>query len=339
MSRMRRCLPLLLAVLALPCVGLAQDWSGSSLRGARVLRLPAGYRLDVIATGFRLPQDLAVESASAVWLLSQADGAGGAGSLVRVPLDGPAPVDAASLPVISIPFSPGPARFRVGSLARHPGTGDLYVAEQSGRHLFRVKPAGEVVLYARGLERLAETRAVAFDPAGRLVVLDFTGAPMIADASPGNLRELFGGGESGPVLYRLHVSEEPVALPRNVEALAPFFTAKRARLPRWVGVFALSTGDLVLGDSGGRIDRLRPDGTVVLAAGRSAARVVAAGVHGEMYGVDTLGGRIVRVLSDGAVEEFVQGLVRPTALAVLPDGSLIVAGDTGRLLRLRPGGE
>ena len=78
---------LLLAVLALPWVGLAQDWSGSSLRGARTLRLPAGYRLEVIGTGFRLPQDLAVESATAVWLLSQADGDGGAGSLVRVPLD------------------------------------------------------------------------------------------------------------------------------------------------------------------------------------------------------------------------------------------------------------
>jgi hypothetical protein len=280
-----------------------------------------------------------VESATAVWLLSQADSAGAAGSLVRVPLGEPDPVDAAALAAISIPFGPGPARFRAGSLARDPRTGHLYVAEQSGRHLFRIKPPGEVALYARGLERLAETRAVAFDSTGRLIVLDFTGAPLTADASSGNLRELFGGGESGSVLYRLHVNEEPVALPRNVEALPPFFTAGRARLPRWIGVFALSTGDLVLSGSGGRIDRLRPDGTVVPAAGRSAARVVAAGLHGELYGVDSLGGRIVRVLPDGAVEEFVQGLVRPMALAVLPDGSLIVAADTGRVLRLRPGGE
>jgi hypothetical protein len=336
---MRPGLPLLLAVLALPWVGLAQDRSVSSLRGTRALRLPAGYRLEVIGTGFRLPQDLAVESATAVWLLSQADGPGGAGSLVRVPLGEPAPVDAGSLASISIPFAPGPARFRVGSLARHPATGHLFVAEQSGRHLFRVSPAGEVVLYARGLERLAETRAVAFDPAGRLVVLDFTGAPLVADAGAASLRELFGGGESGPVLYRLRVEDEALALPRNVEAQVPFFAPGRGRWPRWDGVFALPTGDLVLSGSGGRIDRLRPDGTVVPAAGRSAARVVAAGTRGELYGVDTLGGRIVRILSDGAVEELVQGLVRPTALAVLPDGSLIVAGDTGRLLRLRPGGE
>jgi hypothetical protein len=330
---------ILLAILALPWVGLAQNGNGPSPRGTRALRLPAGYRLEVIGTGFRLPQDLAVESPTAVWLLSQADGAEGAGSLLRVPLDQPEPVDAGALAAISIPFAPGPVRFRVGSLARHSGTGHLYVAEQSGRHLFRVSPAGQVVLYARGLERLAETRAVAFDGAGRLVVLDFTGAPQVADAGTGSLRELFGTSESGPVLYRLRVDDEPLALPRNVEALAPFFTGGRARLPRWVGVFALSTGDLVLSGSGGRIDRLRPDGTVVPAAGRSAARVVAAGPKGELYGVDTMGGRIVRVLLDGTVEEFVQGLVRPTALAVLADGSLIVAGDTGRLFRLRPGGE
>jgi hypothetical protein len=330
---------LLLAVLALPWVGLAQDGNGTAPRGTRALRLPAGYRLEVIGTGFRLPQDLAVESATAVWLLSQADGAEGAGSLLRVPLDHPEPVDARALAAISIPYAPGPARFRVGSLARHPGTGHLYVAEQSGRHLFRVSPAGQVVLYARGLERLAETRAVAFDGAGRLVILDFTGAPLLADASPGSFRELFGAGESGPALYRLRVDDEVVALPRNVEALVPFFTGGRARLPRWGGVFALATGDLVLSSSGGRIDRLRPDGTVVPAAGRAAADVVAAGPRGELYGVDTMRGRIVRILPDGAVEEFVQGLVRPRALAVLPDESLIVAGDTGRLIRLRPGGE
>jgi hypothetical protein len=324
---------LLLAVLALPWVGLAQDRSGSGVRGARTLRLPAGYRLEVVGTGFRLPQDLAVESATAVWLLSQADGGTSAGSLVRVPLGDPEPVDGGALSAISIPYPPGPARFRVGSLVRHPGTGHLFVAELSGRHLFRVSPGGDVVLYARGLERLAESRAVAFDRAARLVVLDFV------DAGPGTVRELFGAGETGSILYRLRVDDEPVVLPRNVEALVPFFTAARARLPRWIGVFALPTGDLVLSGAGGRIDRLRPDGTVAPIAGRSGARVVAAGPHGELYGVDTAGGRIVRVLPDGAVEEFAQGLPRPVAAAVLPDGSLIVAGDAGRLVRLRPGGE
>ena len=53
---------------------------------------------------------------------------------------------------------------------------------------------------------------------------------------------------------------------------------------------------------------------------------MAAGPQGELYGVDSLGGRIVRISPDGSVEEFVQGLVRPTALAVLPDGKILAAG-------------
>jgi glucose/arabinose dehydrogenase len=34
------------------------------------------------------------------------------------------------------------------------------------------------------------------------------------------------------------------------------------------------------------------------------------------------------------VHRFVEGLARPTALAVLADGSLLIAEDRGRLLRL-----
>jgi hypothetical protein len=332
---MTRRTALLLALL--PSAALAQEWSGASLRGAPALRLPFGYTAEVVGVGFRLPQDLAVESAAAVWLLSQVDRAGGAGSLVRVPLDGAAPVEAATLPAVSIPFGPGPARFRVGSLARHPTTGDLYVAEQSGRHLFRVSPAGDVVLYARGLERLAETRAVAFDGAGRLIVLDLTGPPVVGEAGAADLRALFGGADAGPVLYRLRV-DEPVQLPRNLEAFAPFLRSRPGGRSRYVGVLALSS-DLALGGWTALIDRLRPDGSVVPLTRTPAARVAAAGPQGDLYALDSLGGRLVRIRPDGAVEEFVHGLVRPTAVAVLPDGSLIVAGDTGRILRLRAGAE
>lgn len=333
--RLALCLPLL------PAVVLAQDWSGASLRSAPALRLPSGYRSEVVAVGFRLPQDLAVESSDAVWLLTQTDPTGGgAGALRRVPLTGPAPIDAAALPAISIPYAPGSARFRVGSLARHPATGDLFVAEQSGRHIFRVSPRGEVVLYARGLDLLADTKALAFDDEGRLVVLDFAGRSLVAETGTPP-RDLFGDDDRyvGPVVHRLRV-DEPLPLPRNLEPLPPFFPphALRARggpLPRYAGVLALPTGDLILSGSMGRIDRLRPDGKLVASAWPPAARVVAAGPAGELYGVDTLGGRIVRLQPDGAVHRFVEGLVRPTALAALADGSLLIAEDSGRLLRLR----
>ncbi len=337
---MSRRLPFLL--LMLPIAVQAQDWSGASLRSARVLRLPPGYGLEIVGVGFRLPQDLAVESPDAVWLLTQTDPVGGgSGALRRVPLTGAGRIEVDSLPAISIPFSPGPARFRAGSLARHPTTGDLYVAEQSGRHIFRVSPRGEVVLYARGLNRLAETKALCFDPEGRLVVLDFAGRSLVADAGDGTLRELFGDADPyvGPVLYRLRV-DEALPLPRNLEHANPAFPSRAVRQPgthleRRVAVLAVPSGDLILSAQAGMVDRLRPDGSLERVARLPAARAVAAGPAGELYGLDSLGGRIVRIGPDGTVQPFVEGLVRPAALTTLPDGSLLVAEDPGRLLRLR----
>jgi hypothetical protein len=332
---------LALWLLLLPIAVQAQDWSGASLRSARSLRLPPGYQLDVVARGFRLPQDLAVDSGESVWLLTQADPAGGAGALVRVPLTSPGPLDLAALPFISIPFASG-TPVRVGSLARDPRTGHLYVAEQSGRRVFRVAPDGAVVEYARGLNRLAETRAVCFDAEGRLVILDFVGRSLVADAGTSWLRELFGESDAyvGPVLYRLRVDED-LPLPRNLEPANPFFPARAirqrgARIEGYVALLGLPSGDLLLSASTGLVDRLRPDGTLGRVTRRPAARVVAAGPAGELYGLDALGGRILRVGADGTVEAFVEGLVRPAAVAALPDGSLLVAEDPGRLLRLRP---
>jgi len=332
---------LALWLLLLPVAVQAQDWSGASLRSARALRMPSGYQLELVARGFRLPQDLAVDSGESVWLLTQADPAGGAGALVRVPLTNPGPLDLAALPSISIPFAGG-TPVRVGSLARDPRTGHLYVAEQSGRRVFRIAPDGAVVEYARGLNRLAETRAVSFDAEGRLVVLDFAGRSLVADAGTSWLREMFGesDGYVGPVLYRLRVDED-LPLPRNLEHANPVFPTRAirqrgAQLEGYVALLGLPSGDLLLSASTGVVDRLRPDGTLGRVTRRPAARVVAAGPAGELYGLDPLGGRVLRVGPDGAVESFVEGLVRPAAVAALPDGSLLVAEDPGRLLRLRP---
>jgi glucose/arabinose dehydrogenase len=57
-------------------------------------------------------------------------------------------------------------------------------------------------------------------------------------------------------------------------------------------------------------------------------------VAGLLYTVDNLGGRVIRVQAGGRAEPFAEGLTRPTAVAVLGDGSLVVAEDTGRLLRI-----
>lgn len=334
---------LLIGLVASPA--LAQDWSGASLRAAARLALPPGYRLEVIATGVTLPQDLALEPPDGLWVLAQADRVGGAaGGLIRVPLDDTLPLDAARLPAISIPFSPDPARFRVGSLARHPASGDLYVGERLGRHVFRLSAGQAPALYARGLNLLSDSRTLAFDADGRLVVLDYTGRSAVAVAGRDPLREWFGEEPryEGPVIYRVRL-DEPVPVPRNLEYSTPAFppVALRrggARLGRYAAVLALGTGELVLSGVNGEIDRFRRDGTIAPIGRVPAGRVVGAGPGGELYALDHLGGRIVKVQPDGAVHPFVEGLARPAAVAVGKDGVLFIAEDTGRVLRLSPAG-
>ncbi len=330
----------------LPAVALAQDWSGASLRAAPALELPPGYGLAVIGVGFHLPQDLAFDPPDGLWILTQADRAGGAGALARLPVGGaaaPYPIDAATLPAISVPFASTATPFRVGSVARHPTSGDLYVAERLGQHVVRVAPAGRVTLYARGLGLLADSKSLAFDAEGRLVVLDFAGRRAVADAEAAGLRELLGEADRyvGPVLYRLRV-DEALPLPRNLEYATPLFPApglrrRGAELPRYVGVLPLASGELVLSGAAGEIDRLRPgDGTIHRIARAPAARVVAEAGDGALYAVDFLGGRILRVEPDGVVRPFVEGLTRPAAVLVRPDGTVFVAEDTSRVLRLAP---
>lgn len=328
-----------------PAAGVAQDWSGASLRAGPTLRVPEGYRVEVLGVGFRLPQDLAFDPPDGLWVLSQTGRSDEAGTLMRLSIAGSDPVPAATLPTIGIPFSPDPARFRPGSLARHPTTGELFVAEQSGRHIFRVSPTGQASLYARGLNLLADTKALSFDGEARLLVLDASGRSLVADRDAGPPRDWFGDGERyvGPLLYRLRV-DEPRPAPRNLEHAIPVFPPRRlreagAQLGRYEGgVLALAGGDLILSGSGGRIDRLRLDGTITpVARIVPAGRVVAVDGGGDLYAVDYLGGRLVRVTRDGTVHRLIEGLARPAAVTVAA-GAIFVAEDTGRILRIRAAG-
>jgi hypothetical protein len=336
----------LLAALLLALGALhadAQDWSGASLRGGRQLTLPDGYRAEVVARGLRLPQDLAVDPPHSVWVLTRpAPGADrGAGVLVRVPLDGSRPLDASQLPAIALPFASATVPFEAGSVARYPGSGDLYVAEARGHHLFRVTPDGRVTIFARGGNVLGDGRALVFDATGRLLVLDHAGRGVVADTTSDPLRDLLEPGESyqGPVVRWVRV-DETLPLPRNIEYTGVLFPSPAVRrgkavLPRYSSLAAFASGDLVASGSNGVIDRLRPDGTIARLAQLSGAGAVVAAGPDVLYALDYLGGRIARVRASGAVEPFVEGLIRPVALAALGE-AVIVAEDTGRLLLIVP---
>jgi hypothetical protein len=320
----------------------AQDGSGTVPRGGRQLVLPDGYQAEVLARGLRQPQDLAADVGDGLWVLTRtAPGSDrGAGALVRIPLDSPGTIDASQLRAVSIPFASTTVPFEAGSLARHPRTGDLYVTEARGRHLYRVTPEGGVTVFAGGANELGDGRALVFDAQGRLLVLDHAGRGAVADATADPLRELAEGGEpyQGPVVHWLRV-DESLPLPRNLEYAGVVFPPaalrhRRVALPRYSSLAALPTGAVIASASNGVIDQLRPDGTIARLAQLSGAGAVVAGGADVLYALDYLGGRIVRIRADGAVEAFAAGFTRPAAIAVLADGAVVVAEDTGRLLRI-----
>src|SRR5262249_17764538 len=256
-----------LAILLLLVVagdGAAQNGSAGVPRGARQLALPEGFQAEVLARGLRQPQDLAVDSPDALWVLTRAvPGSNrGAGALVRVPLDSPGPIDASQLQVISIPSASPPAPFEAGSLARPPTPGDLSVPEARGRHIYRVTTAGGVTVFARGGNALGDGRAVVFDAQGRLLVLDQTGRGAVADATTDPLRDLVEAREpyQGPVVHWLRV-DESLPLPRNLEysgVLFPPAALRRQRvvLPRYSSLAALPSGAVIASASNGVIDQL-----------------------------------------------------------------------------------
>jgi hypothetical protein len=260
--------------------------------------------------------------------------------LIRVPLDAPEPIDASQLPTVPLAFASSSVPFEAGSLARHQGTGDLYVSEARGHHVYRVTPDGRVTLFARGGNALADGRALVFDGRGRLLILDYAGRSMVAEMTTDPLRELVDAGEpyQGPVVHWLRV-DEALPLPRNLEYTGVTFppTAVRRRrivLPRYSSLAALSSGELAASASNGVIDQLRPDGTTARLAQLTGAGAVVAGNADRLYAADYLGGRIVRISADGTVQLLAEGLARPAALAVVADHVLVVAEDTGRLLRI-----
>ena len=253
----------------------------------------------------------------------------GAGALVRVPLDAPEPVDASQLRVVSMPFASATVPFEAGSLARHPGSGDLYVTEARGHHLFRVTPEGHVTIFARGGNVLGDGRAVVFDAQGRLLVLDHAGRGAVADTATDPLRDLLEAGEpyQGPVVHWLRV-DETLPLPRNLEYAGvvfppPALRRRRVALPRYSSLAALGSGEVIASASNGVIDHLRPDGTIARLAQLSGAGALVTGGAG-----DALRARLSRRADRPRPRQRRGGTVRRG-----PDAT----GRPGRARRRRPG--
>src|SRR5215471_852055 len=131
----------------------------------------AGDRdVEVIATGVPRPLQITFDGRALI-VLSPGEQGDAAGELYRVDVAGELPVDLSRQPRIKIPFADG-RMASLGSIALQNDTRDLFIGEENGVRLYRLGADGQFALYATGLHRLAGGSTLAFDGAGRLVVVD-----------------------------------------------------------------------------------------------------------------------------------------------------------------------
>ncbi len=256
-----------------------------------------GLRVEPVVTGIPRPLQLAFGPAERLLVLSHGLG-GDAAEIYRLDLAGTLPLDASRAPKLVIPYAAGPRKTTLGSLAVDPRTGDLFVGEENGNRIYRLTAAGKLVPFATGLHYLVGGTSLAFDGAGRLVVVDYAGPEgqfRPESPPPPGLDWLMAEAYQGPLVFRLDPRAD-LPLPRRLELSPPLFPKAAARrpagdpLPRLVSVAIAPDGDPRLLGSLGELFRLTSESVL-----ERLARLPAGHYH-------------------------------RTNIAVAPDGSVLVAG-------------
>lgn len=305
--------------------------------------------LEVVATGVPRPLQLAMDGHALV-ILSPGWRGDSAGEIYRVDLSGDRPVDLTREPRVRIPFAD--ARMAtLGSLTLDPATRQLFLGEENGTRIYRLSAEERLTLYARGLHRLAGGSTLAFDSAGRLVVVD-----NVDPVTPGEERappefEPLGDEDyRGPLVLRLALDPD-IPLPRRLDRLPPLFPrawgGKKGGglLPRLIAVAASRTGELTFLSSAGEVLRLTADGSLASLAhlprgqGMYNRINMVAAPDGDVF---VSGGfhvaRIFRISAQGAVATVASNLADPEGIALDGEGRLYVAESSlHRIVRFTPG--
>jgi sugar lactone lactonase YvrE len=328
---------------------------GGALLGATLLvsaalagdpALPAGF--EVVATGIPRALQLVLDRRTLVVLAPGARG-DSAGEIHRVDLDGPLPVAAQRQPRVRVPFVD--ARLAtLGSVVLEPATRDLFVGEENGHRIYRLDADERMTLYVDGLRRLPGGGAMAFDAAGRLVVVDHAD-PMISpeqERTPPGLEQFRDEDYQGPLVFRLTL-DPTLPLPRRIDRIPPLFPrawrggAGGAMLPRLVAVAAAGDRLLVLG-SAGTLYRIGADARLTvfttLPPGQYARVNMVPTPEGGLY---VSGGFTVPTLfsvsPEGTVTTLAGPLGDPQGIALGTDGYLYLAESSlHRIVRLRVAG-
>jgi hypothetical protein len=309
---------------------------------------PSGHSTGfaVVATGVVRPLQIALETGALV-ILSPGTRGDAAAEIYRVPLDATRPADLSRERPVRVPF-PGPGSRTLGSLAIDRRSGALYLGEENGRQVWRMTAAGTVELFATGLRRLAGGGTLAFDDAGRLVLLDHAD-PLVSpreERLPLGLDQLLRDDPyRGALIFRLAI-DSTLPLPRQISHIPPFHpreSSARSGSPvhDLLSLVAMPGGDLIALASTGALYRISDDAPPRLFARLPRAQYartnMAIGPDGSVYvsgGFHV--GQVFRVSHDGQVTVVAADLADPAGIAVGPDGAVYVAESSRhRILRLR----
>ena len=223
----------------------------------------------------------------------------------------------------------------LGSLALEPTTHDLFLGEENGTRVYRLDADERLSLYVDGLRRLPGGSALAFDGAGRLVLLDHArSADLTGRGAPAAGLEQFRDEDyRGPLVFRLSLDPRSRFPPHRPDAAVVPAGVGRAR--RWRHAAPARRGGADRRRAGGR--RLRS--TLYRVAADSRLVPVVTLPSGQYLRINMLAapdggvfvsggfsvGVIFRVSPDGAVTRLAGPLADPQGLALGPDGYLYVA--------------
>jgi hypothetical protein len=302
---------------------------------------PPGF--EVVATAVPRPLQLVLDRRTLVVLGPGARG-DSAGEVYRLDL-GALPVDVSRLPRVRVPFLDGRLA-TLGSMTLEPGSRDLFLGEENGTRVYRLDAHEHLTPYLDGLRRLAGGSALAFDAAGRLLLVDHAD-PLISpseDKPPSGLEQFRDEDYRGPLLFRVTL-DPSLPLPRRVDRMPPLYPRNwggrsgGAMLPRMVAV-APSGDDFVMVASSGIVYRLAGDRLTPLATLPRGQYLRINMVPGPNDTIFVSGGfsvgYIFQIARDGSVTTLPGPIGDPQGLALSPDGYLYVAESSlHRILRLR----
>jgi hypothetical protein len=301
---------------------------------------PPGF--DVIASGVARPLQLLLDRRTLI-VLGPGNRGDSAGEVYRIDLDS-LPVDVSRLPRVRVPFLDGRLA-TLGSMVLEPVSRDLFVGEENGNRVYRLDVHERLTSYLDVLRRLPGGSSLAFDSAGRLLVVDHAD-PLISpgeERPPLGLEQFRDEDYRGPLLFRLTL-DPTLPLPRRIDRIPPLFPRNwggrsgGAMLPRLVAVAPVGD-DLVLTASSGVVYRLAADRLVPLATlprGQYLRINMVGGPDGATFisgGFSV--GYVFKVARDGAITQLPGPIGDPQGLALGSDGYLYVAESSlHRILRL-----